>query len=49
MDLTSILDESDDVQVAWTKFQDAFLEAMEKWIPKGKIRKRKTFPGLPRT
>jgi len=24
MDLTSILDESDDVQVALTKFQDAF-------------------------
>lgn len=39
MDLTSILDESDDVRVAWNKFQDAFLEATEKWIPKGKIRK----------
>ena len=25
-------------QAAWTKFQDAFLETMEKCIPKGKIK-----------
>jgi len=49
MDLTSILDEIDDVQVVWRKFQDTFLETMEKCIPKGKIGERKNLPGLPRT
>ena len=39
----------DDVQVAWTKFQDAFLETMEKCIPKSKIPERRTFPCLPKT
>jgi len=46
MDLTSILDETDDVQVVCTKFQDTFLETMGKCIPKGKIRKRKNLPWL---
>ena len=51
MDLNSILDETDDVQVAWTKFQDAFLETMEKiyGFLKAKFVRRKAFPGLPRT
>ena len=44
MDMASYLDETEDVQVAWAKFQDAFLETMEKCIPKGKIPKRKNLP-----
>ena len=46
IDMTNILDETDDIQVAWTKFQDAFLETMEKCIPKGKIPERKNLPWL---
>ena len=46
MDIASYLDETEDVQVAWAKFQDAFLETMEKCIPKGKIPKRKNLPWL---
>ena len=32
--------------MAWTKFQDAFLETMEKCIPKGKIPERENLPWL---
>ena len=45
MNMTNI-HEANDVQVAWTKFQDAFLEAIEKYIPKGKIPKRKSLHWL---
>ena len=46
IDMTNTLDETDDIQVAWTKFQDAFLETMEKCIPNGKIPERKNLPWL---
>ena len=46
MDMASNLDETEDVQVAWAKFEDAILEKMEKCITKGKIPKRKNLPWL---
>ena len=46
MDMENILDETDVVQMAWTKFPDAFLETMEKCIPKGKIPERKNLNSL---
>ena len=46
MDMASYLDETEDVQVAWTKFQDAILESIEKCIPKGKFPKRKNLSWL---
>jgi len=45
IDMANILDDTD-VELAWTKWQDAFLKTMERCIPKGKTPKRKNLPWL---
>jgi len=45
IDMANILDDTD-VNLAWTKWQDAFLKTMEWCIPKGKTPKRKNLPWL---